>query len=48
MKEWTVEYGDNVMHVYAETEEDAINELYLRLGYDPDEDIFAYCEDDYD
>ena len=48
MKEWTVEYGNKVMYVNAETEEDAINEAYSQLGYDPDEDFFAYCEDDYD
>lgn len=48
MKEWTVEYGTKVMYVYAESEEEAIDQAYLRLGYDPDEDFFAYCEEDYD
>ena len=48
MKEWTVEFGHKVMYVYADSEEDAIDKAYLKLGYDPDEDFFAYCEDDDD
>ena len=48
MKEWTVEYGNKIMYVYADSEEDAIDKAYLQLGYDPDEDFFAYCEDDDD
>lgn len=48
MKEWTVEFGTKVMYVTAETEEDAIDAAYLKLGYDPDEDFFAYCEEDDD
>ena len=48
MKEWTVEFGHKVMYVYADSEEDAIDKAYLKLGYDPDVDFFAYCEEDDD
>jgi hypothetical protein len=32
MKEWTVEFGSKVIHVDADTAEDAINAAYLEIG----------------
>jgi hypothetical protein len=46
MKEWTVEFGSKVLHVDADTAEDAINAAYLEIGYDPDDEVFVYCEEE--
>lgn len=50
MKEWRIEFGNNVIYVEAETEDDAIETAYLEIGYDPGDEVLPYIayEDEQD
>ena len=48
MKQWRVEFGTNHVYVDAETEEGAIDAAFLAIGYDPDDELIAYCENEDD